>query len=145
MVRQMSHDHAEVNDFFTRYETALAKFDVAQIADCYADLFMFGGPKGVQCVKKEDFVKAFPKRKEFLQSRGLEASNIDSVEARALDSQYTFAKVIWKMRFKGSGSEPVYSLNAASYVLARTNHRFQIVFQIDHQDLVKKAEELVTA
>jgi hypothetical protein len=132
----------EVNEFFSRYETANAIFDVDQIAACYADLFMFGGPAGVQCVKKEDFVKVLPRRKEYFRSLGLEASNIDSVEAVALASRYTFANVIWKMRFRRGASEPVFSENGASYVLSRTNDSFQIVFQIDHQDLKKKAEEL---
>lgn len=137
----MSDENAEVNGFFEGYETALAAFDIDWIAACYAELFMFGGPDGVRCVKKEDFVKAVPRRKEFLQSKGLEASTIDSLEAVALDARYTFVKVIWKMQFRRSASEPVYSQNAASYLLSRTNDGFQIVLQIDHQDLIKRAEE----
>jgi hypothetical protein len=138
----MRDENAEVNGFFNRYETALATFDVNQIAACYAELFMFGGPAGVQCVKKEDFVKAVPRRKELLRSKGLVASNIDSLEAAALDSRYMFVKVIWKMHFQRGASEPVYSQNAASYILSRTGDSFQIVFQIDHQDLTKRAAEL---
>jgi hypothetical protein len=47
IVRQMSDRNAEVKSFFTGYETANAIFDVEQIAACYADVFMFGGPEGV--------------------------------------------------------------------------------------------------
>jgi hypothetical protein len=36
----------------------------------------------------------------------------------------------------------MYSENAASYVLSESNGLFQIVFQIDHQDLTKKLQEL---
>src|SRR5260370_31126916 len=50
IVRQMSNQNADVKSFFTGYETANALFDVEKIAACYADLFMFGGPEGVQCV-----------------------------------------------------------------------------------------------
>ena len=50
----MSNENTEVKSFFTRYEAANAIFDVEQIAACYAEVFMFGGPEGVQCVKKED-------------------------------------------------------------------------------------------
>jgi hypothetical protein len=142
IVRQMSNKNAEVNSFFTGYETANAIFDVEQIAACYADVFMFGGPEGVQCVKKEDFLKVLPRRKEFFRLRGLVSSNIDSLEASTLDSKYTLVKVIWNMRFDRGASEPIYSQNAASYILSRMDDRSQIVFQIDHQDLGKRVQEL---
>jgi hypothetical protein len=138
----MSNEHVEVKTFFSGYETANATFDLEQIAACYADVFMFGGPGGVQCVKKEDFLKVLPRRKEFFRSQGLASSNIDSLEASALDSKYTLVKVIWNMRFDGSASEPKYSKNSASYVLSRTDNRFQIIFQVDHQDLRKRVQEL---
>ena len=138
----MSNGNTEVQLFFTRYEAANAVFDVAQIAACYAEVFLFGGPEGVQCVKKEDLVKVLPRRKEFFRSRGLASSKIDSLEASTMDSKYTLAKVIWNMRFDRSASEPIYSQNAASYILSRVNDSFQIVFQIDHQDLTKRLREL---
>lgn len=142
MVQRMSNEHAEVKSFFTRYEAANAIFDVEQIAACYAEIFMFGGPAGVQCVKKEDFLKVLPRRKEFFRSRGLVSSAIDSLQASPLDSVYTLAKVVWKMHFERIAGEPIYSQNAASYVLSGANDRFQIVFQIDHQDLTKRLQEL---
>ena len=138
----MSDQTVEVKSFFTGYETANAIFDVEQIAACYADAFMFGGPDGVQCVKKEDFLKILPRRKEFFRSRGLVSSNIDSLEGSTLDAKYTLVKVIWNMRFDRDASEPIYSQNAASYILSRTDNPFQIVFQIDHQDLTKRVQEL---
>jgi hypothetical protein len=138
----MSNENAGVNSFFTRYEAANAIFDVDQIAACYAEVFMFGGPEGVQCVKKEDFLKVLPRRKEFFRSRGLVSSNIDSLAASTLDSKYTLVKVVWNMRFDRSASEPIYSQNAASYILFAVNESFQIVFQIDHQNLTKRMQEL---
>jgi hypothetical protein len=137
----MSNQNAEVKSFFTGYETANAIFDVEKIAACYADVFMFGGPEGVQCVKK-DFLKVLPRRKEFFRSRGLLSSNIGSLEASTLDSRYTLVKVIWNMRFDRGASAPILSQNAASYILSRTDGRSQIVFQIDHQDLGKRVQEL---
>lgn len=131
-----------MKSFFASYEKANAIFDVEQIADCYAGVFMFGGPEGVQCVKKQDFLKVLPRRKEFFRSLGLVSSNIDSLETSTLDSKYTLAKVIWNMRFDRSASEPIYSQNTASYILLRTDDCYQIVFQIDHQDLGKTVQEL---
>jgi hypothetical protein len=137
----MSNEDTEVKSFFATYEAANAIFDVEQIAACYAEVFMFGGPEGVQCVKKEDFPKVLPRRKEFFRSRGLVSSNIDSLSASTLDSKYTLAKVVWNMRIDRSGSEPIYSQNAAAYILSRANDSFQIIFQIDHQDLTKRLRE----
>ena len=142
IVCQMGNTNAEMSSFFARYEAANAIFDVGQIAACYADAFMFGGPDGVQCVKKEDFLKVLPRRKEFFRSRGLVSSNIDGLEESPLDSKYTLVKVIWNMRFEHGASEPINSQNAASYILSRTDDRLQIVVQIDHQDLGKRLEEL---
>ena len=138
----MSNKNAEVKSFFAGYEAANATFDVEQIAACYADVFMFGGPDGVRSVKKEDFLKVLPRRKEFFRSRGLVSSKIDSLEASALDSKYTMAKVIWSMRFARDLSQPIDSQNAASYILSKTDNRLEIVFQIDHQDLAKRLQEL---
>src|SRR5215469_1113964 len=142
IVQRMSNGNPDVKLFFTRYEAANAAFDVEQIGACYAEVFMFGGPEGVQCVKKEDFMKVLPRRKEFFRSRGLASSNVDSLEASTLDSKYTLVKVVWNMRFDRAGSEPIHSQNAASYILSRTNDSFQIAFQIDHQDLTKRLREL---
>ena len=142
IVRRMSNGNGEVRSFFTAYETANAIFDVEQIAAAYADVFLFGGPEGVQCVKKEDFLKVLPRRKEFFRSQGLVSSNIVSLDTSTLDAKYTLVKVIWNMRFDRSPSEPIYSQNAASYILSRANDSFQIVFQIDHQDLAKRVQEV---
>jgi hypothetical protein len=142
IVQRMSNENTEVKAFFARYETANAISDLEQITACYAEVFMFGGPESVQCVKKEDFLKVLPRRKEFFRSRGLVSSNIDSLAASTLDSKYTLVKVIWNMRFDRSASEPIYSQNAASYVLSKASDSFQIVFQIDHQDFTKRLQEL---
>jgi hypothetical protein len=70
------------------------------------------------------------------------SSNIDSLAASTLESMYTLVKVVWNMRFDRSAGEPIYSQNSASYILSGANDRFQIVFQIDHQDLTKRLQEL---
>ena len=142
IVQWMSNENIDVKSFFTGYEAANAIFDVEQIAACYAEVFMFGRPEGVQCVKKEDFLKVLPRRKEFFRSRGLVSSNIDSLAASSLDSKYTLVKVVWNMRFDRSAQEPIYSQNTASYILSKANGRFEIVFHIDHQDLTKRVREL---
>jgi len=138
----MSELNTRVRQFFDAYERANAEFDVQKIAALYADTFMFGGPQGVQCVKKEDFVKVLPKRKEFFKAAGLASSRVTSVEASALDSKYMLAKVTWQMRFDRAGGTPIESDAFTTYVLSRDNDSLQIVFQLDHQDLSTKVREL---
>jgi hypothetical protein len=134
--------NADVREFFNGYEKANAEFDVPEIAALYADVFMFGGPQGVRCVKKEDFVRVLPQRKEFFRSVGLVSSKIESLEASNLDSKYVFVKSVWKMHFKNRTGLSIDSENSATYILAGTDGSFQIVFQLDHQDLMKKVQDL---
>jgi hypothetical protein len=138
----MSELNVEVKEFFNGYERANAEFEVQRIAALYADVFMFGDPHGVQSVKKEDFVRVLPMRKEFFKSVGLVSSKIESLEASKLDSKYVFVKAFWQMRFERGTSEPVDTQNSTSYILSAIGDSFQIVFQVDHQDLMKKVQEL---
>ena len=134
--------NANVREFFDGYGKANAEFEVAKIVAFYADVFMFGGPQGVQCVKKEDFVRVLPKRKEFFRSVGLVSSQIESLEASNLDSNYVLVKAVWKMHFESPTGLPIDSENSTTYILAGTDDSFQIVVQLDHQDLMKKVQEL---
>ena len=138
----MTDRNARIREFFDDYEKANADFDVQRIAACYADVFMFGGPAGVQSVKKDDFVKVLPRRKEFFRSAGLVSSRIESLEPSNLDSKYALVKVCWEMRFERGTGEHVSSQNSTTYVLSGSDGRFEIVFQIDHQDLTKRVQEL---
>ena len=131
----------EVRQFFADFESALVDSDVERIGACYADVFLFGGPQGTQSVRKEDFLKVIPRRKEYFASLGLKSTKLDSLVATEMDSKYTFVKTTWDMCFD-RGGEVVHSQNAASYILARTNGRFGIVVQIDHQDLTERAKQL---
>ncbi len=131
----------DVKQFFADFESALANSDVERIGACYADVFMFGGPQGTQAVKKDDFLKVIPRRKDYFASMGLKSTKLDSVEATAMDPKYTFVKTAWVMTFD-RGSGPVQSRNAASYILSSNDGRFQIVVQLDHQDLAEKAKQI---
>jgi len=132
----------EIQQFFHRYEEANAEFDVQKIAACYANVFLFGGPAGIQVVRKEDFVKVLPRRKEFFRSSGLVSSKIGNLEISALDSRYTLTRTAWRMRFERAPAEPLESENFATYILSATDAGFEIVFQIDHQDLAKRVAEI---
>lgn len=103
---------------------------------------MFANLQGVQAVKKEDFVKVLPRRKDFMKAAGLLSSRIDSVEATALDSKYTLVKTVWAMRVRADNGGELDRKTSATYILAAIGDSFEIVFQLDHQDLLKLVQDL---
>ena len=129
-------------EFFRLYEQANRDFDVQLIAKLYADTFMFGNPQGVQAVKKEDFVKVLPRRKEFMKTAGLLSSRVDSVQSSTLDSKYVLVKTVWNMSFGGTNADEVTRKISATYVLSNIGESFEIVLQLDHQDLMKIVQDL---
>src|SRR5215467_11302521 len=131
-----------VEEFFRRYERANNDFDVDLIATLYADTFLFGNPQGVQVVKKEDFIKVLPRRKDFMKAAGLLSSRVDSAEASRLDSKYTLVRAVWNMRFRTNNEDEATHKASATYILSTSGDSFEIVFQLDHQDLMKIVQDL---
>jgi ketosteroid isomerase-like protein len=131
-----------VEQFFRRYEQANNDFDVQLIAKLYADTFMFGNPQGVQAVKKEEFIKVLPRRKDFMKTAGLVSSRVDSAEASTLDSKYILVRTVWNMRFRTNNGDEVARKTSATYILSSSGDSFEIVFQLDHQDLMKIVQDL---
>ena len=128
--------------FFRLYEQANNDFDAQLIAKLYADTFMFGSPQGVQSLKKEDFVKVLPRRKEFMRTAGLLSSRVDSVQPSPLDSKYVLVKTVWNMSFRTNNGDEVIRKVSATYLLSTIGESFEIVLQLDHQDLMKIVQDL---
>lgn len=127
--------------FFKTYEQAISQSDVTTLVAQYTDTFMFGGPQGVRAIKKDDFLKVVPRRKEFFASMGLLESKLISIEATNLDPRYLLVKTAWNMTFeKPTGRKEIET--RATYILEREGSKLMIVFQIDHQDLAARAKEL---
>ena len=131
----------QLNGFFARYERANSESDISAIADLYAEVFLFAGPQGVQSVKKGDFLRIIPRRKEHFKSVGLLDSKVTSLEAVNLDAKYLLAKTVWRMTFK-TADGTIATDTSATYILERQDHTLKIVFQIDHQDLTTRVKEL---
>lgn len=125
----------QVKQFFVKYEQANSNSDVSTICSLYAETFMFGGPNGVQAVKKEDFLKIVPTMKANYASMGLVETTLHSVEMSLLDSKYLLAAVVWRIKLQDTFDKK-YVDASATYVLERAqNDSLAIVFQVDHQDL----------
>ena len=132
-----------IDGFLRHYEDAITRSDASAIAAQYADVFMFADPHGVRHVRKEDFLKAIPRRKEWFTSVGLSQSKLISADERILDSKYSLVKTVWKMTFDESSGVGKDIETSATYVLEWTDGAARIVLQIDHQDLAARVRDLV--
>ena len=137
-----------VRKFFEDYERSInasasdSEGSPELIASRYSDLFMFAGPQGAQAVKKEDFLKALPKRQLFFKTIGLTSSTIQSLEETPLDNNYVMVKAYWNIRFEKDAEQPTVAETSATYILRQEESSLRVVFQLDHQDLMKTAQDL---
>jgi ketosteroid isomerase-like protein len=134
-----------VRNFFEEYERSINASDSEGapefIASRYSDSFMFAGPQGAQAVNKEGFLKALPKRQWFFKSIGLTSTTIQSLEETRLDDNYVMVKTSWNVRFEKEAGQPIVAEARATYVLRQEESSLRIVFQIDHQDLMRVAQD----
>jgi hypothetical protein len=131
-----------VSDFFEIYEKSISEAAVSTVETLYSDVFMFGGPRGVQSVKKEDFLKLLPGRKAYFKSIGLEPSTVASIDEISLDAKYILARVVWKMTLSNSAKASRQFETKATYILEVKNETPVIIMQLDHQDLGEKINEI---
>jgi ketosteroid isomerase-like protein len=124
-----------VKEFFLQYQRANSSTDVSAVGELYADTFMFGGPNGVQTVKKDDFLRVIPKMKAHFSSIGLFETQLQSVETSPISSKYLLAKATWRMTIRNSSGHKHVDTFATYILLRGQDDVLSIVFQIDHQDL----------
>jgi ketosteroid isomerase-like protein len=131
-----------VQAFFDQYERNIAGSDPAAIAAQYGDPFVFAGPQGTQAVRRDDFVKVLPKRQGFFTSAGLRSSTVVALDEASVDDRCVLVKAQWRMQFE-SATAPVSAIDVSStYLLQRQPDGLRIVFQLDHDDLTKRVQEL---
>lgn len=138
----MAEANEAVREFFDEYARATGSLDLAVLGSAYGDIFMFASPGGVQAIKRDDFLKVVPKRGAFFRAAGLAASEVRRLEETRLDDEHTMVKAYWSLRFEKDPGRSFVEEIAATYVLRRQEGAWQIVFQLDHQDLRKRVQEL---
>jgi hypothetical protein len=138
----MTEAISDVRALFETYARAADSADPAFFATAYGETFMFAGPAAVQAVKRDDFLKVIPKRRAFFATAGLTATEVGSIDERPLDEHHLLVRIGWRFRFEKDPARPIVEEGAATYVLRRQDSGLQIVFQLDHQDLTKRVQEL---
>ncbi len=128
-----------VKAFFATYESNIGGADPATIAAQYGESFVFAGPQGTQAVKRDDFVRVLPKRQAFFTSLGLRSSRVVSLEEASVDDRCVLVRARWKIAFESAGAAVDVS---STYLLQEHPDGLRIVFQLDHDDLTKRVQQL---
>jgi hypothetical protein len=131
-----------IKEFFDAYAQATGSLDLTFLGTAYGDTFMFASPGGVQAVRRDDLLKVAPKRGAFFRAAGLVASEVRGLEEMRLDEKHIMVQTRWTLRFEKEPGRPIIDEIATTYILRRQEDSLQIVFQLDHQDLTKRLEEL---
>jgi hypothetical protein len=131
----------DIKEFFTRFANANKVFNIQLIASFYAENFLFGQPQGAHMVPKTGFLNLLPKRKEYFQTTGLKSSKIHSLDIKELAENYKEVTLEWKMHFE-KDNKKIDSIAKTTYILYKKNKSYEIIVQIDHQDLMEKVREL---
>jgi hypothetical protein len=141
----MQKTSARVRAFFDQYESSLAGSDATAPAAQYGESFIFAGPQATQAVRREDLVKVLPKRQEFFRSLGLRSSRVVGLEEASVGERCVLVKAQWRMQL-ASDSASVSELDVfATYLLQEQPDGLRIVFQLDHDDLSKRVQQLALA
>jgi|GEM_PF-939170 len=130
----------EINEFFQRYEKDSDSGGTSFLSRAYAESFIFCGPESQQAVKREDFLMALPKMKGFYRSIGLTSTKLLSTQVKMLDDCHAIVKTECQMTFEPKGRDVVVETIFATSILS-LQPDMKIVFQLDHQDLMKKVKE----
>ena len=131
-----------VKAFFDQYELNIGEWDPAAMASQYGETFVFAGPQGTQAVKRDDFVKVLPKRHGFFKSVGLQSSTVVSLQEASVDDRCVLVKAHWRMKFDATGAHASDVDVSTTYLLQQQPDGLRIVFQLDHDDLTKRVQEL---
>jgi len=127
--------------FLENYERANSVGDFSALSDLYADQFIFASPNGSQNIKKEDFLKVIPKRKQFFLSIGLKETKLGTFSFSELDEFYIQIKAQWEMTIQIPKGNAVLIVES-TYIVENRAGVSRIVLQIDHQDLMAKVNAL---
>jgi Domain of unknown function (DUF4440) len=131
-----------VREFFEEYERGIKASDPGLIGSKYSDYFIFAGPRGPQVIKKDDLLEVLPRRQEFFKTVGLTSSKVRSLEETRLDDNHVMVKAYWSMKFEKVPGPAIVDETSATYILYRQGDLLRIVFQLDHQDLMKRVQDL---
>lgn len=125
-----------VEDFFRTFEHNTNHGDAAALTSPFAAVFLAAGPQGANCVRKEDFALALPKRKKLFEGLGLRTTELIGIDTESLDARYTMARARWNMSFANESGSAHEIVVDSTYIVDTGVDPFQIVLYLAHQDIM---------
>jgi len=130
-----------VHAFFKDLETNGNTLHIEGLSAQYGDVFGFADAEGLKMVKKEEFLKVLPQRKQFVDSIGLKFSRFLSLQEENLDENYLLVQAVVLMHFEKDGKS-IDDQDSTTYILRKKGNSFEIVFHLESRGLMKKVKEL---
>src|ERR1700741_4313260 len=83
----------------------------------FGEMFLAAGPQGANCVRREDFARILPQRKELFDRLGLKKTELVAMEVSMLDARFALAKTRWRFEFERMGHDSIGVLVNSTYML----------------------------
>lgn len=126
-----------VEQFLQNYANRTDQGNIPELAACFADVFVAGGPQGAQGVRASDFALALPKRYAMFAKMGCRRTELVSVEQQPLDARYVWARTRWRFTFERDGREPLPVEVESTYLVDAGAEPFRFLVYLAHQDILE--------
>ena len=131
----------EIRQFIERFAQLSASGTPEAMAAQFGETFLAAGPQGAQCVRKEDFARMLPKRKNLFDQAGLQKTELVAIEDSMLDARYAFVKTRWRFQFECKGQDSIGVVVNSTYIVDCGADPWQIVLYLAHQDIFSVLRE----
>ncbi len=130
-----------VRAFIERFAELSAGGSPEEVAALFGETFLAAGAQGASCVKREDFARMLPQRKELFARMGWKKTELVTVEEAMLDARFALAKTQWRFQFEQSGGCMEDVLVASTFVVDCGAEPWRIVLYLAHQDIFATLRE----
>jgi len=133
----MKNAKTPIEGFFDEFARHTATGNVPELVSSYADVFLAGGPRGVQPVRATDFALALPKRYKLFESIGSRSTELIGLQENWLDARYVFVRTQWRLTFERSGAESLPIVVESTNLLDAAAEPFRILVYLAHADIME--------
>jgi hypothetical protein len=130
-----------VEDFIRQYASLADQGSVPELAACFADTFIAGGPQGAKAVRAADFALALPKRYQLFAQMGCRRTELLSTEEIRLDARYVSVRTRWRMTFERAGADPLPIEVESTYLINAGAEPFRILVYLAHDDIMENLKQ----
>lgn len=126
-----------VEDFLYEYARHSDQGNVGELAACFGETFIAGGPQGAKAVRSGDFALALPKRYEMFKQMGCRKTELIGIEEQRLDARYVSARTRWQLTFERAGKEALPVEVVSTYLVDAGAEPMRILIYLAHDDIME--------